>query len=81
MRTDGSEAMGIAIGSINCFTDDGTLDMEELNFMLGLALRDGKVDEDEKRVLGNIFKRIKKSEVSLRVWERIMSARKQYGIE
>ena len=36
----------IAIASIKCFTDDGTLDLSELNFLLGLALRDDRVDEE-----------------------------------
>ncbi len=30
------------------FTDDGTLDIGELNYLMGLAMRDGIVDEDEK---------------------------------
>lgn len=70
----------IALASIRCFTDDGTLDIEELNFLLGLALRDNKVDEEEKRVLGDIFSKVSKSEVSELVWNRILEAKKIYGI-
>lgn len=70
----------IALASIQCFADDGTLDMGELNFLLGLALRDNKVDDDEKRVLGNIFKQVKQSEVRPSVWERIQETKKKYGI-
>ena len=70
----------IALASIKCFTDDGTLDIGELNFLLGLALKDNKVDEEEKRVLGNIFSKITKSSVSELVWDRILEAKKLYGI-
>jgi len=70
----------IALASIQCFTDDGTLDMGELNFLLGLALRDNKVDDEEKRVLGNIFKQVKSNEVKPAVWERIEEVKKKYGI-
>jgi hypothetical protein len=70
----------IAIASIKCFTDDGTLDIGELNFLLGLALRDDKVDEEEKRVLGNIFSKITKSKVSSSVWDRIVEAKRIYQI-
>jgi len=70
----------IALASIQCFTDDGTLDMGELDFLLGLALRDNKVDDEEKRVLGNIFKEVKRNEVRPVVWERIQEVKKNYGI-
>ena len=70
----------IAIASIQCFTDDGTLDMGELNFLLGLALSDNKVDDEEKRVLGNIFSQVKRNEVRPVVWERIQEVKKKYSI-
>jgi hypothetical protein len=70
----------IAIASINCFTDDGTLDLGELNFLLGLAMRDGVVDENEKRVLGSIFSKVTSSDVSGVVWDRIQAIKKEYGI-
>lgn len=69
----------IALNSIRCFADDGTLDLEEVNFLLGLALRDDKIDADEKRVLADIFGRITKDTVSDKTWERIESVRKKYN--
>lgn len=69
----------IALGSIRCFADDGTLDLEEVNFLLGLALRDNVIDEDEKRVLADIFGQINKDTVSPKTWERIESVRLKYG--
>ena len=70
----------IALGSIRCFTDDGTLDANELNFLLGLALRDDRVDDDERRVLRDIFSQVGQSDVSPTVWQRIEQARTKYGI-
>lgn len=70
----------IAIASIQCFADDGTLDMGELNFLLGLALRDNFIDEDEKRVLSEIFAKVGKEDVSENVWNRINEIKKKYEI-
>ncbi|MCP4536344.1 MAG: hypothetical protein GY832_04285 [Chloroflexi bacterium] len=75
-----SSHLEIALASIQVFAGDGKLDMEELNFLLGLALRDAKVDEDEKRVLGNIFKQVSQDEVSSRIWARIGQVKAKYGI-
>ncbi len=69
----------IALGSIRCFADDGTLDLEEVNFLLGLALRDNEIDADEKRVLADIFDRINKDTVSEKTFSRIESVRKKHG--
>lgn len=55
----------VAISSIQCFADDGTPDLGELNFLLGLALRDEVVDDEEKRVLNNIFRKLLKKMLNL----------------
>ena len=47
--------LNIALASIKCFTDDGSLDTNELNYLLGIAKADGNIDEDEKRVLSSIM--------------------------
>ncbi len=70
----------LAYSSIGVFANDGTIDMGELNFLLGIALRDGKIDDDERRVLGNIFSKVTEKEVERRVWERICEVRKKYDI-
>lgn len=71
----------IALASIHCFTDDGTLDLNELNFLLGLAMRDGIMDNDEKRVLGNIFSKVTQSDVSHQVWDRIQTIKNTHSID
>ncbi len=75
-----SSYIELAYSSIPVFADDGTLDMEELNFLLGLALKDGQIDDDEKRVLRNIFNQVGKDEVTPKVWERITDIKKKYDL-
>ena len=76
----GRDYIELAYSSIRVFADDGTLDIGELNFLLGIALRDGKIDEDEKRVLRNIFKQVHEKDVNPRVWERIQEIRDKHGV-
>jgi len=38
----------IAYSSVAVFANDGELDLGELNFLLGLALRDNVIDEEER---------------------------------
>ncbi|MCJ8269149.1 MAG: hypothetical protein MJK04_07070 [Psychrosphaera sp.] len=70
----------IAVASIRCFSDDGTLDIGELNFLLGLALRDGVVDDEEKRVLNNIFSKVGQTDVTPIVWDRIKEIKQQHNL-
>ncbi len=70
----------LAYSSIPVFADDGTIDMGELNFLMGIALRDDRIDEDEKRILKSIFDRVSAGDVTPRVWERIEAIRAKYGI-
>lgn len=70
----------IAFRSIAVFADDGQLDIGEINFLLGLALRDEIVDEDEKRVLGQIFAQAEKGRVPPNVQARIEEVRIKHGI-
>lgn len=70
----------IAVASIHVFSDDGRLDLAELEKLLALALRDAVVDEDEKRVLGNILARAERDGVDPDVLARIDQARQQHGL-
>lgn len=72
--------LDIAIASIKCFTDDGTLDVSELNFLLGLAMRDGVVDDNEKRVLNNIIGQVSRNEVTNATWNRIEAIKAEYNL-
>ncbi|MEM9552737.1 MAG: hypothetical protein AAGC60_00640 [Acidobacteriota bacterium] len=76
----GSSYIELAYSSIRIFADDGTVDMAELNFLLGLALKDGRIDDDERRVLGKIFDQAAKTDLSMAVRARIREVRKKHSI-
>ncbi len=70
----------INYGRIAVFTENEELDLGELNFLLGLALKDGKMDDDERHVLQMIFHKIEEAHVPPRVLERMNEVRERYGI-
>lgn len=70
----------INYGRIAVFTENEELDLGELNFLLGLALKDGKMDESERNVLKMIFHKVEESKIPPRVLERINEVRERYGI-
>ena len=78
--TEPHSHLEIALASIQVFTDDGRMDLGELERLLELALRDRVVDEDEKRVLANIFARAEKDGVEAGVAARIAEARRRHAI-
>jgi len=49
--------------SIECFSNDGKLDSNELEKILGIAEKDGVIDQNEIRVLKNIISRIEPNEI------------------
>ncbi len=65
--------------SINCFSDDGRLDVGELNKIVEIALRDGVVDDNEKRVLGSIISRLKADELQGELKTRVEQLRSEFG--
>ncbi len=70
----------ISFRSIKCFTDDGKLDLHELNELVDIALRDGVIDDEERRVLGKIISLLKFEELTPAMQERIAALRSQYAI-
>lgn len=66
--------------SINCFSDDGTLDVHELEKILDIAKRDGVVDDNEKRVLANIIGRLSDKELRGELRRRVDDLKAEYDI-
>ncbi len=62
------------------FANDDTIDEGELHFIEKLALEDGKVDEQEKTVLKNIFARVNEEHLANRVKEEIRNFREKYDV-
>ncbi len=62
------------------FANDGTLAENEVRFMKNLALEDGVLDAEEKRVFQQIFYRIKEEDVSVETWSEIQRFRKEFDV-
>jgi hypothetical protein len=71
--------LSIALASIRCFTDDGTLDTNELNYLLGIAKADGNIDADEKRVLSSIMSKAM-NRVDVGTAKRISEIKAELGV-
>ena len=62
------------------FANDDTIDVNELHFLEKLALEDGQVDEEEKKVLKNIFARVEENHLTEQVLKEIREFRSKYDI-
>ena len=78
--TDTSSHGEIAEAAIKCFTDDGNLDLGELNVLIGLALQDGEISEEERRIVGDVLCMLSESKVTPVVWERIKQIQRRYNV-
>jgi predicted ATP-dependent Lon-type protease len=70
----------ITFRSINCFADDGKLDVNELNSLVEIALKDNVVDENEKRVLRNVIARLSNTELTDEMRSKLDELRDLYDI-
>jgi hypothetical protein len=70
----------LALASIAVFTDDGRLDLAELESLLAQASKDGTIDDEEKRVLANILARAERDGVAADVQARIDAVRSAHGL-
>ena len=77
--TESNDYLEMSFRSINCFANDGKLDVSELNEIVSVALRDGVVDENEKRVLGKIISRLNAKELQGELEQRVNQLRKEYS--
>lgn len=66
--------------SIMAFANDGRLDHVEFDQIMAIALRDNVVDDNEKRVLGNIISRLTPAEMTPEMQLRVGNVRAAYGI-
>ena len=68
----------LALASVDVFTDDGKLDLTELESLLAKALADHRLDDDEKRVLGNVMDQAEAGGVAVDVQARIDRIRREH---
>ena len=76
--TESRDYLELTYKSINCFANDGKLDVNELDSLLKIALRDGVVDDNEKRILENIFTRLTNAELDSAMQDKIDEIKKLY---
>ena len=75
-----NQHLKLALASIQVFTDDGRMDLAELEKLLAVAEEDGRVDDEERRVLANILKRAEQDGVGAEVQARIGEVRAKYAL-
>ncbi len=66
---------------LQVFADDETIDEVEFLFLKRLALTDGTVDDEERRVLGRIFGRVDETMVTAEVWQAIVLMKERFEID
>lgn len=72
--------LNLALASIPVFTDDGRMDLAELDRLLSLAEQDGTLDDDERRVLANILRRAEGDGPDADVMQRIAEVRAKHAL-
>lgn len=60
--------------------NDDTIDEDELAFIKELALKDGKIDDQERQVLANLFARIERVDHTEAEWREIADFKTRYSI-
>jgi len=65
--------------SIQCFSNDGRLDVQELGELLTIAERDGVIDDNEIRVLKKIIAHLKPEEIDPAMRDKIAEVAKKIG--
>jgi hypothetical protein len=66
---------------LKVFADDMIIDAEELRMLKRIALKDGKIDSQEKAVLAHVFKRVEGFALEPAVREEIDRFCAEHGIE
>lgn len=75
-----NDHLEIAFTSMTLFQDDGVLIEEDFNKLLDIALKDGDVNDDEKRILNGVINRLKDDELTRSFARRITEVKQKYGI-
>ena len=70
----------LAYASLALWADDGKLNLDELDTLLHIALRDGVINDREKEVMRGLFNRVHEEDVTADVWDRVQQIRKLYSI-
>lgn len=80
MSKENRDYLEMSFRSIQCFTDDGKLMPEELQSIADIALRDGVVDANEKRVLASIISKLNGAELTLPMQAKVAELRSRFSL-
>ena len=80
MAEEKRDYLELAYRSIQCFSNDGKLLLPELNQLMDIALKDGVVDENEKRVLRAILRRLVQAELTPEMLARVKELQTKHGL-
>jgi citrate lyase beta subunit len=75
------DASEMVFRAVQCFTEDGTLDVEGLDQIVKIALEDGVVDDEEKKVLKNIIYNLTSKDLTAGMWARVEQLVAHYGLD
>ncbi|HED32628.1 MAG TPA: hypothetical protein ENJ08_00230 [Gammaproteobacteria bacterium] len=79
MSKENRDYLDLTFKSIECFSNDGKLLIDELKELMQLALKDAVVDDNEKRVLNNIFNRLTPEELTVEMIQEIDKIRSTHN--
>jgi hypothetical protein len=70
----------MAFRSIQCFSNDGVLEVAELKKIVAIAQRDGVVDDNEKRILRSIIAKLTPSDLNDDMRKAVADLRAQHNL-
>ena len=76
-----SDSSEMIFRTIKCFSNDGRLDVNELDQIVKIALADGVVDNEEKKVLKNIIYNLTSKDLTLEMWNRVEQLVASYDLD
>jgi dUTPase len=76
-----SDASKMIFRSIECFSNDGILDVNELDQIVRIARADGVVDDEERKVLKNIIYNLTSKDLTPEMWTRVEQLVVQYALD
>jgi hypothetical protein len=71
MSKESRDYLEMSFRSVRLFADDGTFSAANLQEILDIALRDGAIDANEKRVLHGIVDRLRPDELTPEVKRKL----------
>ena len=76
-----SDSSEMIFRAIKCFSNDGRLDVNELDQIVKIELADGVVDDDESKVLKNIIYNLTSKDLTLEMWSRVEQLVASYDLD